>query len=65
MRETLAHHRPKLIFECLPTTAPEPIERLLFDLGYHLHRLTERGPVAIDHIRPEEAHSDYNYLAMM
>ena len=66
MRKSLARHRPKLIFECLPTSEPEPIERLLVnDLGYRLFRLTERGQIPVSSIRSGESHSDHNYLAVM
>ncbi len=63
MRGILARHRPAVIFECLPTTPSEPIEKLLRDLGYNLHRLTSVGPVPIRQIVPDEAADAHNYLA--
>jgi FkbM family methyltransferase len=63
MRGILARHRPALIFECLPTTPSEPIEKLLRDLGYNLHRITSTGPVPIRQIVPDETANAHNYLA--
>lgn len=63
MRGILTRHRPALLFECLPTTPSEPIEKLLSDLGYRLHQLTSSGPVAIKRIIPDETAKVHNYLA--
>jgi FkbM family methyltransferase len=64
MQKLLARHRPALIFECLPTTPAEPIEKLLQGLRYRLYQLTASGPVLTSRIaQDDKSETAHNYLA--
>jgi hypothetical protein len=62
--ETLDRWHPKIIFECLPETAPGSIESLLRGLGYSIFRLSSSGPVKIEGIASNRS-TDHNYLASL
>jgi len=58
----LRRWQPAIIFECLPRTAPGPIETLLREIGYSIHRLSSGPPVEIESISASPS-GDNNYLA--
>jgi FkbM family methyltransferase len=73
MRETLASFHPAIVFECLPSTPPGPIEELLFGHGYGLWQLFDSGPrrklrdsapLRIERLDPSHSEGEYNYLAL-
>jgi hypothetical protein len=63
MRGLLARHHPRVIFECLPETPAEPIERLLRELGYKIFLLTGQGPAEVDQIIGDAKQRHHNFLA--
>jgi len=63
MRHTLACFHPAIVFECLPSTAPEPIEELLLGQGYELWKLLDSAPRRVERLDPLHSEGEYNYLA--
>jgi FkbM family methyltransferase len=61
--ETLRRWQPKIVFECLPETDPEPIESLLRGVGYSISALSShRQPKKIEKITPGIS-ENHNFLA--
>lgn len=60
--QVLAHHRPVIFCEVLPSSQPAVLQSLLSPHEYGYFLLTDQGPVAMTEIVPDSFHRNYLFL---
>ncbi len=64
MKSVLSKYRPKLFVEINPDGPYQRIGEILSDLQYSYFWLTNRGPIRMGEIRPDESEKYRNYLCI-